>query len=103
MNEIAAIVTIIFFTESVAPGSQEEKDVNSSNVSQKYLFYNIIKFFLYIIYKRTIDLFKFLNDETYAEADIFSIFDKIMKIGQQEMFRPNTEDPNNPNTTINHQ
>ncbi len=39
MNEIAAIVTVIFFTESIAPESQEEKDLNSSNVSQKY--YNL--------------------------------------------------------------
>lgn len=47
------------------------------------------------------ELFKFLNDETYAEADIFTIFDKIMKIGQQEMFRPNVEDPNKKKQPVN--
>jgi len=32
------VVTIIFFTECVVPGSQEEKIINSSsNVSQKYI------------------------------------------------------------------
>jgi len=46
-------------------------------------------------------LFKFLNDETYAEADIFTIFDRIMKVGQQEMFRPNAEDPNKKKQPIN--
>lgn len=36
MNEIVAIVTIVFFTESVAPGSNEEKMVNSAtNISEK--------------------------------------------------------------------
>ena len=51
--------------------------------------------------KRTIELFKFLNDETFAEAEIFILFDKIMKVGQQEMFRPNVEDPNKKKQPIN--
>ena len=36
MNEIAAVVTTIYFTESIAPGSTEEKSINSNiNVSPK--------------------------------------------------------------------
>ena len=36
MNEIAAVVTVIYFTESIAPGSNEEKLVNcNKNVAQK--------------------------------------------------------------------
>lgn len=36
MNEIAAVVTVIFFTESVAPGSVQEKALDScTSISKK--------------------------------------------------------------------
>lgn len=40
MNEIAAIATIIFFSESILPNSKEEKMIDScANVSQELFFY----------------------------------------------------------------
>lgn len=42
------------------------------------------------------DLFKFLNNQTYAEADIFTTFSKLMAVGQKEMFDNNSPAKNNP-------
>ena len=31
----------------------------------------------------------FLNDEEFAEADIFAVYEKVLSVGHMEMFRPN--------------
>ena len=33
------------------------------------------------------DLYDFLNDEKHAEADIYTVYKKIMELNQKEMFR----------------
>ena len=60
MNEIAALLTFVYFTET-----PEKKGTNKSHIGHLY------------------DSFMCESD---AEADIFALFDKILKNGHAEMF-----------------
>jgi TBC1 domain family protein 5 len=71
MNEIAGLLTYVCFME------------NTTNVSDKSQF---------------TESFINLNDEKHSEADIFTVFNKIMELGQKDMFNPN---PINPSSVKN--
>jgi TBC1 domain family protein 5 len=71
MNEIAGLLTFVCFME------------NTTNITNKTEF---------------TEGYLELNDEKHSEADIFTMFNKIMDLGQKDMFNPN---PINPSTVKN--
>lgn len=76
MNELVAVITCVCYGENINGDHSQE------------------------------DLFQFLNDEKYARADIYSVFNKIMQLNHKEMFIFGQNEKNNkkarkPNPTIN--
>ena len=50
---------------------------------------------------RFTDLYEFLNDDAHAEADIFTVFKKIMELGQKDMFNPSPMGIKNLQSSLN--
>ncbi len=46
-----------------------------------------------VFFYSSAELYKYLNDDNFAEADIFTVFNKIMSVGQMDMFKSGNEDP----------
>lgn len=65
MNEIAASFIVVYFTEYM------------------YVYKNPTK---EGISERCLEMAKFFYDFRYAEADIYTVFNKIMELGHKEMF-----------------
>ncbi len=91
MNELAAIIAFVCYTENI---NQKDKEEMINSISDEY---------------QELDLYLAINSEEDAEADIYWALDRLLMSGHLEMFRTgnekqttNNNKKNGNNNTLSH-